>query len=63
METDGRAGLRSREATHHPYSTALGMRAPRVLSGHARSHTIGLQVAVSEDGALKGKEGCGERGS
>ena len=57
METDGRAGLRSREATHHPYSTALGMRAPRVLSGHARSHTIGLQVAVSEDGALKGKGG------
>jgi hypothetical protein len=57
METDGRAGPESRHATYHPHSTTLGMRAPRVLSGHARSHTIGLRVAVSEDGALKEKGG------
>ena len=63
METDGPARLQSRNATYHRCSTTLGMRAPRAQSGHARSHTIGLRVAVSEDGALKGKGGCGERGS
>ena len=34
----------------------------RFLSGNTRSHSIGLRVAVSEDGALKGKGGWGERG-
>ena len=63
MATDGRAGLQSRNATCRRCSTTLGMRAPRVQSGHARSHTIGLRVAISEDGALKGKGGRGERGS
>lgn len=57
METDGRAGTRSRISTRRRRSTTLGMRAPSVQSGHARSHTIGLRVADSEDGALKGKGG------
>jgi hypothetical protein len=59
METDGRALRRGRNATSHPYSTTLGMRAPRLLSRHARSQTIGLGVAFSEDGAPEGKGGLG----
>jgi len=54
MESDGMTALES-PITTYPLSIRLGMRAPKLLLGHARSHINDSRVAVSEDEALDGK--------
>jgi hypothetical protein len=49
MEAGGRI------TTSRPFCFNLGMRAPRLLSRHPRSHGITSRVAIGEDEALKGK--------
>ena len=59
MDVDGRSDLQSPNTTSPPPSTKSGMPAPDLLLRHARRRSIGLRVAVSEDGALKGRGGLG----
>ncbi len=57
MQPDDRTGSKSEIATSHPFSRKIGMRTPKLLIGHPRSHVSGSRVAVGEDEdeALNGK--------
>jgi hypothetical protein len=55
MDMDLKSELQSPNTTSHPPSTKSGMPAPSWPVRHARPRNIGLRVAVSEDGTLKGR--------
>jgi len=57
MQPDDRTGLKSRIGRPHPFSSNMGMRTPKLLIGHARTHVSSSRIAVGEDEdeALNGK--------
>jgi hypothetical protein len=59
MDLDGISELQSRDTTSRPPSTKSEIPAPNLLLRHARPRSIGLRVAVSQDGTLKGGGGLG----